>query len=143
MACTNKLLYCFTLSIVINLNTILHYQSKKMKLHHHSPSESFSDKTNFTLLPKSTSVPDMLQTLDNALLQKQSYEYLFVCDFSHVDRRACYNYIQTLTTKGLSKHAVLCTHTIGSSIGMLIMEDITILHHLIIMCTLIGILRDA
>ena len=45
-------------------------QSKRMKVHHSTPSESFGDKTNFTYLPRSSKVPGSLRELDQALSQK-------------------------------------------------------------------------
>ena len=94
----------------------LHDQSKRMKIHHSTPSESFGDKTNFTYLSKSSKVRGSLQELDQALSQKQVYEYVFVHDFAPADRRICYHYIKELH-KGLSRPAVLCTYMVGSSIG--------------------------
>ena len=91
-------------------------QSKRMKVHHSTPSESFGDKTNLTYLPRSSKVPGSLRELDQALSQKQVYEYVFVQDFAPADRQTRYHYIQKLH-KGLSRPAVLCTHTVGSSIG--------------------------
>lgn len=57
-------------------------QLERMKIHHSTPSESFGDKTNFTYLPRSSQVPGSLHDLDQALSQKQVYEYVFVCDCS-------------------------------------------------------------
>ena len=83
---------------------------------HSTPSESFGDKTNFTYLPRSSKIPGSLHELDQALSQKQVYEYVFVRDFAPTERRICYHYIQELQ-KGLLRPAVLCTYTVGSSIG--------------------------
>ena len=91
-------------------------QSKKMKVHHSTPSESFGDKTNFTYLPRSSKIPGSLHELDRALSQKQVYEYVFVRNFAPTERRTRYHDIQELY-KGLSRPTVLCTYTVGSSIG--------------------------
>ena len=103
----------------------LHDQSKRMKIHHSTPSESFGDKTNFTYLPRSSKIPGSLHELDQALSQKQVYEYVFVRDFAPTERRTRYHYIQELH-KGLSRPAVLCTYTVGSSIGNYHLQPICI-----------------
>ena len=57
-----------------------------------------------------------LRELDLVIKEKPVYEPIFVRDFSPLDRRQRYRYLQELKN-GLTTPTILVTFTVGSSIG--------------------------
>ena len=81
-----------------------------------SSGANITDSIHVKVLNKVSSVPSQLNGLVDELSTKLNYEYLFVQDFTPTKRLDRFYYIRLLE-KGIPFPAILCTYSVGGSVG--------------------------
>ena len=95
---------------------VSHSLQKKQKYLEPNSGIAVADSIHIKVLTVSDSSSSQLISLINELSAKDNYEYLFVRDFTPPKRMDRFYYIRQLEN-GLPFPAVLCTYSLGGSIG--------------------------
>ena len=98
---------------------ISHLAEKRQKTLHSATVSSgvnITDEIHINVLKTVSSTPSQLSDLHDELSAKLNYEYLFVRDFTPPKRLDRFYYIRLLE-RGLPFPAVLCTYSVGGSVG--------------------------
>ena len=85
-------------------------QAKKMREHHSSDDLPVAEKISIALLPTNSNPHRTLKKISSEVVSRRPYEMVTVGDYTPVDRKNRYMYIQLLRS-GLSKPCVLCTYS--------------------------------